>query len=278
MIYYLQINQEKNYPPPRESYFINQLKADFPYLQPIPLNTLLLPMVRVKDAEEILHLRRAVEITERAQRAVMETLRPGQMEYEVAALMEYEFKRNGGQWLLYRLIVGSGLNSTVLHWGQNNKRIKEREIVVVDNSAVVRYYGADITRTIPADGVFTPRQREVFTIVREAQELAMKALKPGVTMAQLDSIARAHIKSKGYGQYFIHGLSHWLGVFLPDPQQRSVPLQPGMVITIEPGIYIPEEEIGIRIEDDFLITENGYEWLSKSIPRTVEEIEAVMKR
>jgi Xaa-Pro aminopeptidase len=189
----------------------------------------------------------------------------------------------------YAPIVGAGPNSTVLHYDKLARKIEDGDIVVLDVGAQFSGYAADITRTLPANGKFTPRQREIYEIVLGAQEAAMQALKPGMDMCRkgdksVYKIAYDYINSHGkdqhgkkLGQYFIHGLSHNIGLDVHDPPADLCrPLVPGMVITIEPGIYIPEENIGVRIEDDVLITDTGYELLSTRLTRSPDEIEKIM--
>jgi Xaa-Pro aminopeptidase len=188
----------------------------------------------------------------------------------------------------YSPIVGSGINSTVLHYNKLDRKIDGGEIALLDVAGQYSGYAADITRTIPADGKYTPRQREIYEIVLGAQNAALAALKPGMMMGgkdanSLQKIAMEYIDSHGkdkegrsLGRYYIHGLSHHLGLNVHDPIGPSRPLEPGMVITIEPGIYIPEENLGVRIEDDVLITPTGYKLLTARLPRSPDEIEKIM--
>jgi Xaa-Pro aminopeptidase len=183
----------------------------------------------------------------------------------------------------YSPIVGTGFYSTVLHYDALNNEIKDGDVVVLDVAGEYGGYAADITRTLPANGKFTPRQREIYDIVLGAQNAALAATKPGVRPAELDQIARNYISSHGkdlhgnsLGQYFIHGLGHGLGLDVHDPTDYGRPLQAGMVITNEPGIYIPEENLGVRIEDDVLLTKDGNEVLTRRLSRSQDEIEALM--
>jgi Xaa-Pro aminopeptidase len=188
----------------------------------------------------------------------------------------------------YSPIVGSGINSTVLHYNKLDRKIDGGEIALLDVAGQYSGYAADITRTLPADGKYTPRQREIYDIVLGAQNAALAALKPGMMMGgkdanSLQKIAMEYIDSHGkdkegrsLGRYYIHGLSHHLGLDVHDPSGPSRPLEPGMVITIEPGIYIPEENLGVRIEDDALITPTGYKLLTARLPRSPDEIEKIM--
>jgi Xaa-Pro aminopeptidase len=184
--------------------------------------------------------------------------------------------------------VGAGPNSTALHYDKLDRKIEDGDIVVMDVGAQYSGYAADITRTIPAKGKFTARQREIYEIVLGAQEAAIHALKPGMDMCRkgdksIYKIAYDYINTHGkdqhgkpLGQYFIHGLSHGIGLNVHDPGDLCKPFVAGLVITIEPGIYIPEENLGVRIEDDALITDAGYELLSARLPRSPDEIEKIM--
>ena len=245
-------------------------------------------MRQVKSPGEIQLLTRAIELSMDAQVEAMKMLRPGLYEYQVAARMEYVHQYGGCEQEAYPPIVGTGFNSTVLHYSRLRAQIKPGDVVVLDVGCQYSGYAADITRTLPADGKFAPRQREIYEIVLGAQNAVLAALKPGVTFARsgpnsLYRIAYDYINTHGtdkqgrpLGRYFIHGLGHHIGLDVHDAGDPNRPLEPGMVVTIEPGIYIPEENLGVRIEDDVLITENGYKLLSARLPRTVEEIEKIM--
>lgn len=238
----------------------------------------------VKDEEELRRLRRAIEITTEAQRAAMQAIAPGLWEYEIEALIEYTFRRRGAERVGFPSIVGSGPNSTTLHYDKSRRQMQAGDLVVMDIGAEFGYYTADVTRTVPVSGKFTPRQRAIYELVLGAQEAALAATRPGVTIAELTRIARRHIRDNSGDlcgrssceSYFVHGLSHWLGMDVHDVGDYNTPLAPGMVFTIEPGIYLPEEDLGIRIEDDVLVTATGAELLSTGAPRQVDEIERLM--
>jgi Xaa-Pro aminopeptidase len=238
----------------------------------------------VKDEDELRRLRRSIEITVEAQRAAMQAMAPGQWEYEIEALIEYTFRRRGAERVGFPSIVGSGPNSTVLHYDKSRRRMEAGDLVVMDIGAEYGYFSADITRTVPVSGKFTPRQRAIYELVLGAQEAALAATRPGVTVADLTRIARTYMRDHSgdlcgdstCDQYFVHGLSHWLGMDVHDVGDYRTPLAPGMVITIEPGIYLPEEGLGVRIEDDILVTATGAELLSAGAPRKVAEIERLM--
>jgi Xaa-Pro aminopeptidase len=242
----------------------------------------------IKSPTELVLLREAVDLSLDAHFEAMKMMRPGVWEYQVAAKMVEVHAMGGSEAEAYAPIVGGGPNSTVLHYDKLARKIEDGDIVLMDVAAQYSGYAADITRTVPANGKFTPRQREIYEIVLGAQEAAIDALKPGVDMCRkggksVYKIAYDYINSHGkdqegkrLGQYFIHGLGHNLGLNVHDPGDLCRPFVPGMVVTVEPGIYIPEENLGVRIEDDVLITEDGHELLSQKLPRSVDEIEKIM--
>ncbi len=239
---------------------------------------------QIKDEDEIRRLRRAIAITGDALRETMREARPGMYEYELEGRIEYGFRRRGAERLGFPSIVGSGPNGTTLHYDENRRQTRPGELVVMDVGAEHGYYTADVTRTIPISGRFDPRQRELYELVLGAQQAAIDEVRPGTDLAALNRIARDYMRRRsgklcgdsGCERYFIHGLSHWLGMGVHDVGAYSRRLEPGMVFTIEPGIYIPAESIGIRIEDDILVTPSGAEVLSSGAPRTVEEVEQAM--
>jgi len=211
------------------------------------------------------------------------------MEYQVAARMVKIHQDGGCETEAYSPIVGAGFNSTVLHYDKIGAKIEDGDIVVLDVGGQYSGYTADITRALPANGKFTARQREIYDIVYGAQKAALDALKPGVRLTRttdgknLYTIAFDYMNTHGkdlhgqpLGRYFIHGLGHHLGLDVHDAGDPGAVLAPGMVVTIEPGIYIPEEKIGVRIEDDVLITPTGYILLTQRLPRSADEIEKMM--
>ena len=242
----------------------------------------------IKSTGEIAFLKKAIELSLDAQIAAMKMMRPPLYEYQVAAKMVEVHTMGGAEAEGYSPIVGAGPNSTALHYDRLARKIEDGDIVVMDVGAQYSGYSADITRTIPANGKFSARQREIYDVVLGAQNAALAALKPGMNFCKsgdqsLYKISYEYINSHGkdlhgkkLGQYYIHGLGHAIGLDVHDPGENCKPLQPGMVVTIEPGIYIPEENLGVRIEDDVLITENGFELLSARLPRHPDEIEKIM--
>jgi Xaa-Pro aminopeptidase len=245
----------------------------------------------VKDAGEAALLRKAVDASVEAHRAAMRSVKPGVAEFEISALMDYEWGKRGCERPSYAPIVGSGHNSTVLHYSENTATMKDGDVVVIDAAAEYSMYAADITRTLPVNGHFTPRQREIYDIVLGAQEAAMAAFQSGKSMltgdsdVSLNKVAHEYIKAHGkdlhgqsLDQYFIHGLGHYLGLNVHDPGDYKVPLGPGMAFTIEPGIYIPEENIGVRIEDDFYVDADGkLIKLSGALVSKADDVEKAMK-
>jgi len=240
----------------------------------------------VKDADEIARLRKAIDISAAGHIAAMQAARPGMWEYEIEAALEAGFRRNGADRVGYPSIVGSGPNGTTLHYDVNRRQTRDGDLVVVDAGAEWGQYTADVTRTFPVNGKFTPRQKAIYDLVLASQQAAFDSTRPGTTVGQLDGVAREYMRAHSgtlcggatCDAYFIHGLSHWLGMDVHDVGDYRTPLKPGMVLTIEPGIYLPREALGVRIEDDVLVTATGAEWLSAKAPKTTAEIERLMGR
>jgi Xaa-Pro aminopeptidase len=238
----------------------------------------------VKDEIELAALRKAIHITTEAHKAAMRAARPGMYEYQIEATIEFTFRNLGADRVGFPSIVGSGPNTTILHYDVNRRRVQEGDLVLADIGAEWGQYTADVTRTFPISGRFSDRQKDIYNLVLGTQLAVIDAIKPGVTMRDLSMIARNYMSAhsgalcgtQDCSQYFIHGLGHWLGMRVHDVGDYTMPLQPGMVFTLEPGIYIPGEELGVRIEDDILVTETGCEVLSVNAPKTVEEIESLM--
>ncbi len=243
-----------------------------------------------KDAGEIDLIRKATQASMAAHVAAMKAMHPGTGERQIAALMQYEFSKRGCERPAYAPIVGAGYNSTVLHYSDNDGPIRDGDVVVMDVAGEYSMYASDITRTLPANGKFTPRQREIYEIVLGAQQAAMDAFRSGKSTISRNGqnsiykVAYDYINSHGkdlkgqpLGQYFIHGLGHYVGLEVHDVGGYTQPLGPGMVFTIEPGIYIPDEKIGVRIEDIFYVDNSGkLIRFTEGLPRTVEEVEAAM--
>ena len=237
----------------------------------------------VKSDEEVAKIQKTTDASVNAHLAAWKAIAPGEYEYQIAAVMVGSYMAAGCQRSAYSPIVGSGFNSTVLHYSKNSRRMDAGEVTVMDVAAECDNYASDITRTVPVSGKFTARQREIYEIVLGAQKACMDAVKPGVPMSKLTSIARDYIGSHGkdlhgasLGKYFIHGLGHPVGLDVHDPGDPQLVLAKNMVITIEPGIYIPEESIGVRIEDTILVTSDGYKNMSGALPRDPDEIERAL--
>jgi len=265
------------------------------------LNTRELPILMgslrgVKTKEELELVRKAVSISGMAQREVMKAIKPGMSEREIQGIHEYVFKKYEAEDIGYPSIVGAGHNGCILHYVENYKpAISNTELILMDLGAEFHGYTADVTRTIPISGKFSPEQKQIYELVLKAQEEAMKACKPGVTTQELSLITQ-RVVNRGLTElgilknenekhlYYPHGCCHHIGLDVHDPIP-SGRLQENMIITIEPGIYIPENAkcdkrwwgIAVRIEDDYLVTKDGYELLSASAPRRVEEIESLMQ-
>jgi Xaa-Pro aminopeptidase len=239
----------------------------------------------IKDADEVARLRRSIAITGDGLREAMQIAKPGIYEYELEARVEYAFRRAGAERLGFPSVIGSGPNSTTLHYDLNRRQTREGDLVVMDVGAEFGYQTADITRTIPVSGRFTPRQRALYDLVLGAQAAAIDSVRPGTDIQQLNRVARDYLRTHSdtlcgpapCDRYFTHGLSHWLGMDVHDVGSYASVLAPGMVLTVEPGIYIPEEQLGIRVEDDVLVTASGREVLSSGIPRAAQDVEAVMR-
>jgi Xaa-Pro aminopeptidase len=269
--------------PPTHRYLAS-LRDRLPTFGVRDLDEHLTAMRSIKDDGEIELMRKAVAITIEGQRRAARAIEPGISEGVIDGVVYAAFREAGAEGLAFPSIVGSGYNATTLHYDQNVGSCDDGELVVVDIGARFGYYSGDLTRTYPVNGSFSGRQREIYDLVLEAHDRAAEAMRPGVTVFDLrkivyrvfeDSEVRNQ-KGEPLGQYFIHGLGHPLGLDAHDPGADENPLEPGMVITNEPGIYIPEEELGVRIENDFLITGEGAENLSAALPTKAEEIEALM--
>ncbi len=239
---------------------------------------------RFKSEYEIDLIYKAVQVTSLAHQAGSKVIAPGRIEYEIQAVVESVFTQIGSNGPSFPSIIASGKNTTVLHYTNKDKELKPGELVVVDIGAEYEYYAADITRTYPVDGKFSERQLEVYNIVLETQSYIESVAQPGMHLhnpkepeKSLQHLAVKFLESKGFAKYFIHGIGHFLGLDVHDVGDNTYPLSSGDVFTIEPGIYIPEENLGIRIEDDYLMTDDGVVCLSYQLPRKPEEVEAMMK-
>lgn len=232
----------------------------------------------VKSPAEIKHIRSAIKATAEGIDRVLRAAKPGINERDLHNILLSGFTDNGAKVVAFDPIVGSGIRSTILHYKENDQLTTDGDLMVLDCGAEINGYASDITRTIPINGKFTKRQKHVYEVVLKAQKASIAAVKPGATMVQVDAAARKVIKDAGFGDYFLHGIGHHMGLETHDPGIQTAKLKPGMVVTIEPGIYIQDEAIGIRIEDDILVTKDGRQNMSSAIPKSVSEIEAAMKK
>lgn len=269
---------------------------------------LLHEMRLIKTGVDLELLRRAVSISCEAHLEAMRAVRPGMFEYEIEAVLRYICRRNGSPRQGYAPIVASGANATVLHYTTNDRRIEDGSLVLIDAGAEFGYFTGDVTRTFPANGRFTDAQREIYQLVLDAQAEAVKLVRPGASFAEphdrvvrvltegmirlglLEGQVEKLIEEGTYKKFYMHRTSHWLGMDVHDVGPYKVgnewrKLEPGMVLTIEPGIYVAEDVedanpryrgIGVRIEDDVLVTDGGPEVLSARVPKTIEDIERLM--
>ncbi|HZO54109.1 MAG TPA: Xaa-Pro aminopeptidase [Bryobacteraceae bacterium] len=237
----------------------------------------------IKSRGEIELIQRAADVSVEAHKAAWRRIAPGLREYQVAATMSNVYFEAGCERHAYPPIVASGPKAIILHYNENKRRMDGGELVLMDVGAECAMYAADITRTVPVDGKFSKRQREIYDAVLAAADAAIAAAKPGVTFARLNDIARERLRLAGSAKggttldnYLTYFLGHGVGLQVHDPTDRQAPLEPGVIITIEPGVYIPEEGIGIRIEDMILITKDGARNMTAALPREATAIEKAM--
>ena len=226
------------------------------------------------EPQELALMEKAIDITRLGHEAAARATVAGVVERDVQTKIEYAFFSNGATGLSYGTIVGSGSNGAVLHWDHNDRALRAGDLVVIDAAAEYGRYAADVTRTYPVSGKFTEEQAKVYRAVYQAQEDIFAAIKPGVSMADLQKIAEASLKRAGYLEAFIHGFGHFVGLDVHDAGRYDLPLPVGAVFTVEPGVYLPERGFGVRIEDEVVVTETGYRNLSSRIPRKLEDVEA----
>jgi len=226
------------------------------------------------EPQELALMEKAIDITRLGHEAAARATVAGVVERDVQTKIEYAFFSNGATGLSYGSIVGSGPNGAVLHWDHNDRALRAGDVVVIDAAAEYGRYAADVTRTYPVSGKFTDEQAKVYRAVYQAQEDIFAAIKPGVSMADLQKIAEASLKRAGYLEAFIHGFGHFVGLDVHDAGRYDLPLPVGSVFTVEPGVYLPDRGFGVRIEDEVVVTETGYRNLSSRIPRKLEDVEA----
>ena len=250
----------------------------------VDISPLIAAARRRKDVGEVEHIYRAIEITELAHDSAIQAIKDGALESEVQASLEYMIIASHAR-TSFPSIVASGKNSTILHYNENSGTMRNGDLVVVDIGAEFNNYCADLTRTYPVSGTFSKRQKELYNIVLQTQEHIALLAKPGMWLKNKDNVDKSlhHLAVKflakhGYDKYFPHGIGHFLGLDVHDVGDYSVPLQEGDVITIEPGIYIAQERIGIRIEDNYWITKDGAVCLSENLPKEADDIEHYMQQ
>jgi Xaa-Pro aminopeptidase len=270
--------------------WLKRANAFIPFATYQDVKPLLASLRTYKDNGEIERIRKATDATIAAHLAAMRAMKPGINEREISAILQYEWIKRGCDRPSYSPIVGAGFNSTVLHYSEDSATIQPGDVVVIDAAGEYSMYASDITRTLPANGKFSARQREIYDIVLGAQQAAIAAFQSGKSTLRregpdaLFKVAYDYINSHGkdlhgdpLGKYFIHGLGHYVGLAVHDPDDYSVPLGPGAVFTIEPGIYIPEEKLGARIEDTLYVDASGKLInLGAALPHTADDVERAM--
>ena len=282
----------------REARFVKKLKNQYPGHTYFRSQPILQRLRSIKEPEEIALIQQACDITEKGLKRILGYVKPGVWEHEIEAEFTHEFIRNRANGFAYTPIIASGNNANVLHYIENNKECKDGDIILMDVGAAYANYSSDMTRMVPVNGKFTARQKDVYNAVLRVKDAAAAMLKPGVLWAEYhievgklmteellglglltkDEVKNEDPKWPAYKKYFMHGTSHHMGLDTHDYGILTEPMQAGMVFTVEPGIYIPEEGFGIRIEDDYVVQEKGLPFnLMANIPITAEEIEELMK-
>ena len=283
----------------REDRFIEKCKKEYPAHQWAKSNPILQNIRGVKEPEEIELMQKACDITEKGFRRILGFVKPGVWEHEIEAEFLHEFVRNRSKGFAYSPIIASGGNANVLHYLENNQEVKDGDMILLDLAAEYANYSSDMTRTIPANGRFTDRQKQVYSAVLRVKNEATKMLVPGTIWAEfhkevgklmtselmgLGLLDKADVQNENpdwpaYKKYFMHGTSHHIGLNTHDYGELKTPMKANMVFTVEPGIYIPAEGMGIRSEDDVVIQEKGEPFnLMRNIPIEIEEIEELMNK
>lgn len=300
-IIYLNTNEndrKSSLVPVRDYRYAKEMRLRYPLHEYRRSARILKELRAVKTTKEVEVMQQAMDITEKTFRRVLSFIRPGVMEYEIEAEILHEFLRNRATGPAYGSIIASGERARTLHYVANNKECKDGELVLMDFGAEYGGYCADLTRTVPVNGKFTKRQREVYDACLHIHRFAASVLKAGISLSdytekvgaeateqffKIGLLSKSDIKNedpenRAYRKYLYHGISHHLGIDVHDLGTRTEPLKEGMVLTVEPGIYIEEEQMGIRIENNFWITKDGNQDLMKNMPITAEEIETLMKK
>lgn len=243
------------------------------------LSKTLVKLRLIKSEAEQRCMKKAAQATAKGLIEAMKNVKPDMVENELQKIIEDVFKKEtGGKYTAFPSIVASGVNSLELHYSQNSRKMKDGELVLCDVGSEYQFYASDVTRTFPINGKFTEEQKEIYELCLGAMKKAEEKLKPGVSLGELHLIAEDYVQKNSNGKYKLgHSLSHYVGLAVHD-YGADGKLKAGMVITIEPGIYIPQKKFGIRIEDTYLVTKDGFERLSSDIPREINEIEKLMKK
>jgi Xaa-Pro aminopeptidase len=278
--------------------FIDEMKARYPLHNFCRAATIMKELRAVKTKEEVQVIQKAIDITEVAFRRLLQFIQPGVKEYEIEAEIYHSFLSQRATGVAYHSIIASGDNARTLHYTSNNNVCKDGELILMDFGAEYGGYCADLTRTVPVNGKFTKRQKEVYNACLHLHDYAKSILKPGISILnytdkvgeeaskqflKISLLSKSDIKNedaenRAYRKYLYHGISHHLGLDVHDLGTRTAPITAGMVFTVEPGIYIKEEKMGVRIENNFWITKTGNQDLMKNIPIKAEEIEGLMRR
>lgn len=267
---------------------LDPIRSRYPRIVMEQINDLVTPLRKVKSDWEIMQLQKAIDITGKAIFDVWESAQAGMMEYELEAMIYYRMQRSGVKKWGFAPIIAAGINAATLHYGKNECQIGSGEAVLLDIGASYNNYSADISRTFPIGEKFSPRQAEIYSAVLEVQKKSIEMVKPGASLTEINTDSRALIAEAliklglidnpdDVSKYYMHSIGHFLGMDTHDLGGRAAILEPGNVITIEPGIYIPEEKLGVRIEDDILVTESGFCVLSQNIPKEISDIEEIRK-
>lgn len=270
-------------------YRLEPLRIRFPQIQIADITPLITPLRKVKDAWEIEQMQKAIDITGEGILDIIRQARASMYEYELEAMLFYRMQRSGAHHWGFAPIIASGINAATLHYGQNNCRIEEGQLVLMDVGAAYNNYSADVTRCFPVSESFSDRQRQIYQLVLDVQKEIIEMIKPGVSLMDLQVRTRELLAESALAiglikdldeitRYYMHGVSHFLGLDTHDLGGRNAILEAGNVITVEPGIYIPEENLGVRIEDDVLVTESGNHVLSHNIPKEISEIEEIRRK
>lgn len=291
-------DRKSNDVPVRDYRYAAQMRQKYPAHQFLRSAPILSKLRSIKTKYEIEVMQIAMDITDKTFRRLLQFIRPGVMEYEIEAEIYHSFLSQRSSGPAYGSIIASGDRARILHYVENNQECKEGELILMDFGARYGNYCADLSRTVPVSGKFTRRQKTVYNACLHLHKYAASILKPGISIVdytekvgdeatavfqKIGLLKKSDIKNedpnnRAYRKYLYHGISHHLGIDVHDLGTRTEPIQPGMVFTIEPGIYIEEEQMGIRIENNFVVTKNGNKDLMSNIPITVEEIESLMKR